>query len=311
MQGFFYISLMIKPPSLKIGDSIGIVAPGRKLGREYIDAAVKILSGWGLNVIEAPNLFSNKHAYLAGTDPERLEDFQSMIDDEKIKMILCARGGYGSTRIIEALNFSSLYKNPKWIVGFSDITAIHLKLITKGIQSIHGTMPVLFSREPESLSSLKKVLFGEDDFITAKYHTSNKTGNITAQTVGGNLSLIVDSLATSTELDTKGKILILEEIDEYLYRIDRLLMQLKRAGKLSDLAGLVIGHFTDIKDTEFSFGETFDEIINHTISEYNYPVAFNFPIGHENPNLAWRHGGTASLQVNTSGSSLTYLHEAI
>jgi muramoyltetrapeptide carboxypeptidase len=299
---------MIVSPFLKKTDTVGIVAPGRKIKKEELETAQKIIHAWGIKTITAKNIFSTQHAYLSGSDKERLEDFQMMIDDANIKAIICARGGYGSTRILDELDFSKLEKNPKWIAGFSDITAIHLKLFTLGIQSIHSTMPVLFSKEAskESVESLRKLLFGEQNNIEAKSNENNRFGQCKGQTVGGNLSLVVDSLATQSEPDTNGKILILEEIDEYSYRLDRMMMQLKRAGKLKNLAGLVVGHFTDVKDTEATFGETFKEIILHAIKDYNYPIAFEFPIGHENPNLAWKHGAMAALSVNEVGTTLEF-----
>jgi muramoyltetrapeptide carboxypeptidase len=169
-------------------------------------------------------------------------------------------------------------------------------------------MPVLFSKEAskESVESLRNILFDGPNVLQAEHKRDNKLGKCSGQTIGGNLSLLVDTLGTKSEPDTTGKILILEEIDEYSYRLDRMMMQLKRAGKLRNLSGLIVGHFTDIKDTEVSFGEIFEEIINHAIKGYNYPVAFGFPIGHENPNLAWRHGATATLSVNENGSVLSY-----
>src|SRR5688572_3379126 len=212
---------MINPPLLKSGDKIGIVATGRKVSVNNIEPSLKIFASWGMEVIMSPNLHSNEHSYLAGSDSERLSDFQQMIDNPDIKAIICARGGYGTTRIIDALDFSSLYKNPKWIVGFSDVTALHLKLFKVGIKSVHGTMPLLFSN-PEnhsSIESLRRSLVGESEVITSSPNLLNKFGKATAQIMGGNLSLIVDSIGTSTDPDTNGKILVLEEIDEYKYKI--------------------------------------------------------------------------------------------
>jgi muramoyltetrapeptide carboxypeptidase len=299
---------MIAAAPLRKNDTVGIVAPGRKIKKDELDAAIKVIDTWGLTTVVAENVFSNKHSYLAGVDEERLKDFQNLIDDPNVKAIICARGGYGSTRILDQINFEPLLKNPKWIVGFSDITAIHLKLFSMGLQSIHGTMPVLFARSDskESVEHLRKVLFGEQNTIEAEKNKSNRAGKCQGQTIGGNLSLIVDSLATKTELDTVGKILILEEIDEYSYRLDRMMTQLKRAGKLENLAGLIIGHFTDVKDTEIKFGESFEEIILQAVKQYDYPVGFGFPIGHENPNLAWKHGGDANLIVDDARSTLSY-----
>ena len=297
---------MINPPLLKSGDKIGIVATGRKVSVNNIEPACKILTSWGMEVVMSPNLHSNGHEYLAGSDLERLSDIQQMIDNPDIKAIVCARGGYGTTRIIDALDFSSLYKNPKWIVGFSDVTALHLKLFKVGIKSVHGTMPLLFSNTESnsSIESLRRSLIGESDVITSSPNRFNKFGKATAPIIGGNLSLIVDSIGTSADPDTNGKILVLEEIDEYKYKIDRMLMHLKRSGKLDNLAGLIVGYMTDIKDPDIPFGETIEEIVVSKTTKKNYPIAFNFPIGHENPNLAWVHGSVMTLNVTEAGAQL-------
>ena len=297
-----------RPDILNPGDKIGVAAPARKINPVDVEVASKILTSWGLEVSIAKNIFSNHHSYLSGSDEERLSDLQSMIDDPGTRAIICARGGYGSTRILDSLDFSALQKNPKWIVGFSDITALHLKLVKHGIASIHGTMPVLFSKEDaaSSLESLRKLLMNGACKIETTFADHNKTGIANGPLIGGNLSLIVDSLSTATEPDTKGKILFVEEVDEYRYKIDRMMTQLKRAGKLNNLSGLIIGHMTDIKDTELSFGQTVEEIILDAVKDYSYPVAFGFPSGHEHPNYAWIHGGQATLSVKDSGTSLTF-----
>jgi muramoyltetrapeptide carboxypeptidase len=296
---------MKRPPSLRKGDRVGIVAPGRKVKPSDIENAVMILSAWGLEVKLATHLFSGMHSYLAGTDEQRLADLQGMLDDPSIKAIICARGGYGTTRILDRLDFQSFEKSPKWIAGFSDITALHLKLAVLGYESIHSTMPILFPKPDsrESVESLNRALFGTPGTLIASPGI-NRPGKATALVVGGNLSLIADALGTASEPDTDGKILIIEEIDEYRYRIDRMFTQLKRAGKLENLAGLVVGHFTDIKDTEVSFGETVEEIILHQVRDYSFPVGFGFPLGHENPNLAWIHGSTMQLSVSPEGAML-------
>lgn len=297
---------MIKPDSLKIGDKVGVVATGRKVLFQDVEAAEKLFTSWGLKVEFAPNLFSNNHPYLAATDEQRLNDLQSMLDDRDIKAVICVRGGYGTTRIIDRLDFAAFQERPKWIAGFSDITALHLKLFQLGIESIHSTMPILFSK-PESFSSivsLREILFGVKNSINAEANKNNRPGKSTGQVIGGNLSLLVDSLATSCEPDFDAKILVVEEIDEYLYKIDRMFMHLKRAGKLDKLNGLVVGHMTDIKDTDPGFGETIEEVILSKVKDFGYPVAFNFPIGHENPNLAWRHGSVMTLTVEEHSSVL-------
>lgn len=299
---------MTRPPFLKAGDRIGIVAPGRKVSMTDVEAAIKRFSSWELEAIPAAYLFSNDHSYLAGTDEQRFQDLQSMLDNPSIKAIVSARGGYGSTRIVDRLDFTLFQNNPKWVVGFSDITAIHLKLHQLGFQSIHGTMPILFGK-PESMDSimsLKSMLFGDYHSIHATSSPMNVAGSCSGALVGGNLSLIVDSLGTSSEINTEGRILVIEEIDEYLYRIDRMMTHLKRAGKLSNIAGLIVGHMTDLLDTELRFGETVEAIIRHHTREHRYPIAFHFPTGHQNPNLAWPHGGRGMLEVSENGAMLSF-----
>lgn len=297
---------MIRPPFLSTGDTVALAATGRKVSSAQMQKAMEVFSSWGLKVLQTPHLFSEAHGYLAGTDETRLRDFQQMLDDKNVRAIFCARGGYGTTRILDCLDFTSLLEKPKWIVGFSDVTALHLKLLQLRIESIHGTMPILYPSagiEP-SLESLKKILFGEDFTLQATFHKANRMGQATGPILGGNLSLLTDALGTSCEPDTAGKILVIEEIDEYKYRLDRMLTHLRRAGKLDHLAGLIIGYMTDIKDPDPAFGEEIAAMVMDKIDDTPYPVAFNFPIGHENPNLAWRHGSLMSLDVNPTGSML-------
>jgi muramoyltetrapeptide carboxypeptidase len=299
---------MIRPPTLHPGDKIGIIAPGRRVSLSDVDVAIDLFKTWQLDVVLANNLFSNGHSYLAGTDDQRRDDFQSMLDDHTVKAIVSARGGYGSSRILDSLDFTRFQKNPKWIAGFSDITAVHLKLFNLGYESIHATMPILFSKagSAESVTSLKNVLLGTPAPLEAKFFSYNRTGRSEAQVVGGNLSLIVDALGTASEPDTDGKILVIEEVEEYLYKMDRMITHLKRAGKLKNLAGLLVGHMTNILDSELSFGETVEDIIHYHTREYTFPVAFRFPTGHENPNLAWIHGGQAQLEVTPEISRLSF-----
>jgi muramoyltetrapeptide carboxypeptidase len=297
---------MTIPPFLKPGDKIGIVAPGRKISFEEVRAASDVMEPWGVNVICSPNLFSKAHGYLAGSDHERISDIQQFVNDPDIKAIICARGGYGTTRILDDIDLSPLQKNPKWIVGFSDITALHLRLSKLGISSIHATMPIFFPRptSSESVESLWATLKGDKPKIFASPDKMNKHGEAIGRVIGGNLSLIVDAIGTSNDPDTAGKILVLEEVDEYTYKVDRMLMHLKRSGKLDNLAGLAIGHMTDIKEPELPFGQSTKEIVLEKTSGHQFPIAFNFPIGHENPNLAWVHGSPMNLSVSESGSQL-------
>lgn len=298
---------MIQPPFLQQGETIGIVAPGRTLDASIIYQAKELIESRGFKVELGSNLFSTAHSYLSAKDSERLADLQHMLDNPVIRVILCARGGYGTTRILDQLDFNLFQKNPKWICGFSDITSLHLKLNSLGIQSIHSTMPVLFIKDESksSVDSLFNLLTGKNEIIEAKASDFNRIGECTGELIGGNLALLVDSLGTSTEINTINKILALEEIDEPAYNIDRMMVQLKRAGKLDRLAGLVIGHMTDIKEGELPFGESAHEIISNHVKDFDYPVAFSFPIGHENPNLAWIEGGIYRLNSNHKKSQLT------
>lgn len=299
---------MIQPAFLSQGDTVCILAPGRKLDSKSVKASEVIIQSWGLNVVLGHNLLSNKHSYLSGTDAERLTDFQKALDDSSIKIIICARGGYGTTRILDQLNFSTFLKSPKWICGFSDITALHLKLQALNTQSIHSTMPVQLTKPEfaDSVESLRKLLFGATTPLTAKSSTNNRTGVTEGKLVGGNLSLLTDSLGTSNEIQTDNKILVIEEIGEYTYRLDRMLVHLKRAGKLKNLAGLVVGHMTDIKESELPFGESVEQIIRNHTSEFEYPIGFNFPTGHEHPNLPWIEGATGRLSVTANTSTLGF-----
>jgi muramoyltetrapeptide carboxypeptidase len=299
---------MISPKPLAKGDKIGIVATARRVSPENVIPAVEQFEKWGLKVVLSPHLYNQSHSYLAGTDDERIAALQQFLDDPEIRAIICARGGYGTTRIIDQIDFSSFTNNPKWIVGFSDVTAIHLRIGALGFESIHGTMPVLFSKEDsvDSVEHLRKALFGEPLELSSVHHALNRQGVARGPVLGGNLSLLNDSLGTPYEPVTQGKILIIEEVDEYLYKIDRMIVQLKRAGKLERLAGLVAGHFTDIKDTELKFGESVEEIVRHHTKEFSYPVAFGFPTGHENPNFSWIEGRESILTVSGEVSCLKH-----
>lgn len=300
---------ILLPPSLKPGCRVALVALSRKTSEEHISAAHRVLTAWGLTVAPGKSLLSHAHAYLAGSDDERLADLQAALDDPTIDAILCARGGYGSGRIIDRADYTALQQRPKWVVGFSDVTALQLKLLSLGIASMHATMPVLFGNPASvpSLESLRHALFGAPDTITTTASPANRPGRAEGVLVGGNLSLLVDSLGTASEIDTDDKILMIEEIGERVYRVDRMVNQLKRAGKLAKLAGLVIGYMTDITEDSLAFDETSEQIIlNHT-REYRYPVAFRFPSGHENPNLAWVQGGSVSLVVDGEHGVVTPL----
>ncbi len=299
---------MIIPRLLKPGDVIGIVATARKINEGDLDLAIQIFQSWGLKVLLGEHLYSRKEAYLAGTGAERTEDMQRMIDDPHVTAIVAARGGYGTTQILDDLNLEPLLKHPKWIVGFSDITALHLALFRKGVASIHGPMPLLFSKRnaQPSIESLGRLLMNGESTLRASGSKHNRPGEADGIVIGGNLSLIADALGTDSEPDTDGRILVIEEIDEYLYKVDRLMTQLRRAGKLANLKALLVGHMTDLKDAELSYGKVYQEIIMNVVGQYNYPVAFNVPCGHDQPNIAFVHGGHAVVRIDSSESVIQF-----
>lgn len=304
---------MIQPPALKQDDIVGIIAPARKIDSMLIDTAKAMLESWGLKVEIGQHLFTHDHSYFSANDDRRLHDFQTFLNADRIGAIICARGGYGSTRIIDRLDFSKFLLQPKWITGYSDITALHLKLQSIQIQSMHSTVPALFTKPGADLSVayLKNMLFGERPSVQVKADKQNRLGMVEGRLTGGNLSLLVDSLGTSSEIDTDGKILIIEDVGEHYYRLDRMIVQLKRSNKLKNLSGLVVGYFTDIKEPALPFNESVKDIIlNHT-KEYNFPIAFNFPIGHEEPNLPFVEGAHATLIVNEQEAILDYKKELI
>jgi muramoyltetrapeptide carboxypeptidase len=295
------------PPYLKTGSKIRIVSPAGKVEKKYVLPAVQWLEKQGYQVEIGKNVFS-KHYQFAGTDNERLNDLQIALDDPETAAILCSRGGYGTVRIINKINFNRFLQHPKWLIGFSDITILHACFNKLGVSTIHGVMPRYFFDKSgmvtENLSSLIDIITG----VPASYKFSNekynRIGKATGQLVGGNLSIISSLQGTKYELETDGKILFLEDIDEFLYHTDRMMHQLKLAGKLDNLTGLILGSFTDMKDNESPFGKTIHEIIAEAVQEFDYPVCFGFPAGHDQKNLALAFGKKWSLEVETKYSSL-------
>ncbi|MDO6392006.1 LD-carboxypeptidase [Pontibacter sp. BT731] len=295
---------MITP--LQPGDKIAIIATARLISYEDIAAAIDILQGWGLEVEVGPTVGA-QYGVFAGDDALRLQDLQQALDRPDIKAIICARGGYGTTRILDQVDFSHFQKHPKWVVGFSDITSLLCHIHSLGIESVHGIMPLLFPKgTEEALDSLRRVLFGEELSYSAAPHAFNRTGIAEGQLIGGNLALLHNVSGTSSDFSTKGKILFLEDVDEYLYSIDRMMVHLDRAGKLQDLAGLIVGHFSDMKDNAIPFGKDAYEIIAEHSGKYHYPVCYGFPTGHEPDNLALVCGRKARLEVKENEVRLEY-----
>jgi muramoyltetrapeptide carboxypeptidase len=301
---------MLTPPFLKKGDLIGITATARKISAEELEYAVTSIESRGYKVKLAPNLFAVEHQF-AGSDEQRKNDLQSLIDDKNVKAILIARGGYGTIRIIDQINFNALRENPKWMIGYSDVTVLHSALNLQNIASLHATMPINFSKNEEATNALFSVVAGEKTSFIYNYDTSAnknffKQGNVIAPVVGGNLSLLYAMQGSKTDIDTKDKILFLEDLDEYLYHIDRMILSLKRAGKFDDLAGLIVGGMSDMKDNLVPFGHSAEEIISHHLKDKNYPICFNFPCGHIDRNLALPLGLTATLDINEHQVLLSY-----
>ena len=300
---------MISPPPLKKGAKIRIVSPAGKVEEKYVLPAVDWLENQGFKVELGHHVFA-QHFQFAGTDSQRLNDLQIALDDSETDVILCSRGGYGTVRIINQLDFTQFIKKPKWMVGFSDITILHAILNNLGIASMHGVMPRYFLDEKgiatENLLSLINLLQGKSEKYKILNSDYNRPGIALGELVGGNLSIISSLQGTKYELHTNGKILFIEDIDEFLYHTDRMILQLKLAGKLDNLAGLILGDFTDMKDNESPFGKTVHEIISEAVKEFDYPVCFGFPAGHDKKNLALVFGKPWHMNVSTETTTLNF-----
>ena len=290
---------MIIPPYLLPGERIRIVSPSGKVQQDKVLPGIELLQDEGYEVVIGNHVFDNHFQY-AGTDRQRASDLQEAISDPDTKAIVCARGGYGTVRIIEGIDFSPLVDNPKWLVGFSDITVLHTVLNKLKVATIHGAMPAFFleSKKPtRSFYSLIDMLYSGKSHIEASSHSMNRLGNCCGELVGGNLSLIYSLQGTPWQLETDGKILLIEDLSEYLYHLDRMMLNLKLAGQLKNLAGLVVGGFTGMKDNEDPFGKSAVEIILEAVQDYDYPVCFDFPVGHLPKNLALMLGVSYRMEV--------------
>lgn len=290
---------MIIPPFIKRGDRIRIISPAGKVQKDKILSGIELLQDEGFEVIVGNHVFDRYFQY-AGADQQRAADLQEAIDDKDTKAIICARGGYGTVRILEMTDFSGFLKNPKWIAGFSDVTVLHNLLNKYRIASIHGSMPGFFleNKKPsKSFFSLMELLKNGTSKIESPNHELNRTGACSGELVGGNLSLIYSLQGTSWQLNTNGKILLIEDLSEYLYHLDRMMQNLRLSGQLENLAGLVVGGFTDMKDNDSPFGKTAYEIIFDAVKEYSFPVCFDVSVGHIAKNLSVMLGGTYHLEV--------------
>ncbi len=302
---------MIKIPTyLQKGDTIGIVCPSGYMPKEKIVTCIAVLQQWGYQVKTGKTVGSQFY-YFSGTDAERLQDLQSMLDDKEVKAILSARGGYGMSRIIDQLDFTKFKKKPKWLIGFSDITVLHAHLYQHlHIASLHAPMAAAFNDGEyanEFVQSLRKALKGSVSNYSCDAHTLNRVGKAEGELIGGNLSLVAHVIGSVSSFKTKGKILFLEDIGEYIYNIDRMMIQLKRNGMLQQLSGLVIGGFSEIKDTNTPFGTDVYAAIYSHIKDYAYPVCFNFPVSHEKNNYALKVGVKHQLTISQKKTILKEL----
>ena len=298
--------IMITAPYLQKGDTIAIVATARKNIDDNLKPAIALAKSWGLEVVIGKSIGLDDHQ-LAGTDEQRAADFQTMIDNPNIKAIWCVRGGYGTARMLDLVDFSKFKESPKWVIGFSDVTVLHSHLNTLGIASIHGIMPVNVEKaSTEVEETLRKSLFGETLEYKVSCENENKLGVAEGELVGGNLSILYSLMGSESQVNCKGKILFLEDLDEYLYHIDRMMLSLKRCGCFEGLNGLVVGSFIKMHDNEIPWGKTAHQIILDVTKKYNFPIVFNFPAGHIHDNNTLIFGKKVSLNSNDKETILKF-----
>ncbi|WP_103866531.1 LD-carboxypeptidase [Aquimarina sp. I32.4] len=298
---------MLQPSFIKEGDKVAIVSTARKVSVKEIQEAVLMLEKWKLVPVLGSTIGKELHQF-AGSDQERVLDFQKMLDDKEIKAIWCARGGYGTVRIIDHIDFSNLLKNPKWIVGYSDITVLHSEIHNLGVCSLHAPLAIDIHKGTKvSMTSLRDILFGKEVEYSISSSKKNILGECQGKLVGGNLSMLYSLCGSKSSLDTSGKILCIEDLDEYLYHIDRMLQNLKRNGFFDNLSGLIVGGMTKMHDNNIPFGKKPKKIILDIVKEYGFPVVFNFPMGHIEDNHALIMGAEASLRVDADQITLKYI----
>lgn len=301
--------MMKIPQQLEKGDTVAIVAPAKAIAKEAISHAKTFLEGAGFKVKIGNHCIGNHH-YFSGSDAERVEDFQNAINDEEVKAIVCARGGYGCVRIVDRINWVDFLDQPKWIVGFSDVTVFHQRLTNLGVASLHATMPLNYKDNSQNaLASMVKALTGEKLSYSWNGSTSNKTGMAEGELVGGNLAVLCGLIGTTDMPDYKDKILFLEEVGEHLYALDRMFYQLEKSGILDQIRGLVLGSFINIKDTEVPFGKSLDEIILAHFKYRNIPIAFDFPAGHIDDNNTLKLGKNTLFTVSEDNCALDELND--
>jgi muramoyltetrapeptide carboxypeptidase len=302
---------MMTPPYLKAGDTVAIVAPSGILNNreKEVNQAIELLESWELNVAVGANVFS-KDNHFAGTDKERALDFQNALNDPKIKAIWCARGGYGTVRMIDLIDYSKLREQPKWLIGYSDITAIHNDFNNLAVESIHGLMCTSLTDDlteiETSIESFKNAIFGKSLNYTIEGSSYNKIGEVSGELVGGNLTLLHTMLGSRSSINTDGKILFIEEIGEYKYHIDRMLQSLERAGYFENLKGVIVGNISKLRKNTTPWGKPIEQLILDVFAEYDFPILFNFPAGHEKENRAIILGRALLLSVGKEKSTIIF-----
>jgi len=304
---------LIQPPYLKAGDTVAIVAPSGilKNRNDEVGQAVALLKSWGLHAVVGKHVFSNDN-HFAGTDAQRCEDFQNALDDPTISAIWCARGGYGTVRILDKLDYTKFKKKPKWVIGYSDITALHNQIHNQGVKTIHALMCVSLTKDLNDIAytieTFKSALFDKEMGYDLDYSIYNRIGNAKGQLVGGNLTILHTMLGSKESIDTTGKILFIEEIGEYKYHIDRMLQSLKRAGYFDNCAGLLVGGMSKMRKNTTPWGTSVEQLILDALSEYDFPIAFGMPTGHEKDNYALILGQEIELNVQRD-KTLVYIRE--
>lgn len=300
---------MVFPEYLNTGDQVAIIATARKVSKAEIEPALDILRSWGLVPLTSPHIFEEENQF-SGTEQQRIEDLQWAINHPEIKAVFCARGGYGTSPLLDSVDYSGLKKYPKWFVGFSDVTALHAQLNVLGMPSIHATMPILFPKKEQqkSVDVLKNVVFGQNPQYTIQPEKGNKIGEAKGKLIGGNLSLLVHLIGTPSCPNWQDAILFIEDLDEYLYHVDRMMVQLERNQVFSKIKGLLVGGLSDMNDNTIPFGKTAEEIVLNRVEKYKIPVAFGFPAGHVEENLPLILGVDALIKVTENNVILNYIN---
>jgi muramoyltetrapeptide carboxypeptidase len=297
---------MIIPPFLKAGDTVALVCTARKFFPVDAKPAIDLLESWGLNVKLGATIGLDNFQ-LGGTDTERAADFQAQLDDENVKAIWCARGGYGTVRIIDSIDFTKFKKHPKWIMGFSDVTVLHSQLNVERVASLHSIMPFTVPTAPEEVKeTLRQALFGETISYTIPSKSYDVNGTASGELVGGNISILYSLLGSKSAIDTKDKILFIEDLDEYLYHIDRMMYNLKRNGYFDNVKGIIVGSMTDMHDNEIPFGQNEVQIITEIAKDLSIPIAFQFPAGHQKDNRTLILGHQVAFEVNEKEIKLKF-----